>query len=202
MTTAVANAHAYDLARKAGRPPYKVADLGLAEWGRKEMELAEDEMPGLMALACTLRRQGAARRRARDGLAPHDHPDRRAHRDARRARRGRAVGVVQHLLDAGSRGRGRRGRPARDEGHARRAARHSGVRVEGRVARRLLVVHEGSARLARRLRSHADRRRRRRRDAVRPQGVRVREGRHGAGLQSRHANPRSGVSFSRRSARS
>ena len=50
MTTAVANAHAYDLARKAGRPPFKVADLGLAEWGRKEMELAEDEMPGLMAL--------------------------------------------------------------------------------------------------------------------------------------------------------
>ncbi|MBI1320473.1 MAG: adenosylhomocysteinase [Candidatus Hydrogenedens sp.] len=30
--------------------PYKVADLGLAEWGRKELELAEKEMPGLMAL--------------------------------------------------------------------------------------------------------------------------------------------------------
>ena len=29
---------------------YKVADLSLAEWGRKEMELAEIEMPGLMAL--------------------------------------------------------------------------------------------------------------------------------------------------------
>jgi adenosylhomocysteinase len=29
---------------------YKVADLGLAEWGRKEIELAEHEMPGLMAL--------------------------------------------------------------------------------------------------------------------------------------------------------
>ena len=29
--------------------PYKVADLGLAEWGRKEIELAEHEMPGLMA---------------------------------------------------------------------------------------------------------------------------------------------------------
>src|SRR5206468_6114263 len=25
-------------------------DLGLAEWGRKEIRLAEDEMPGLMAL--------------------------------------------------------------------------------------------------------------------------------------------------------
>ncbi|MFA5179908.1 MAG: adenosylhomocysteinase [Syntrophales bacterium] len=30
--------------------PYKVADIGLAGWGRKEMELAENEMPGLMAV--------------------------------------------------------------------------------------------------------------------------------------------------------
>jgi adenosylhomocysteinase len=49
MTTAVA-AHPFDLAVKAGRSPFKVADLSLAEWGRKEIRLAEDEMPGLMAL--------------------------------------------------------------------------------------------------------------------------------------------------------
>ncbi|MDO5553213.1 MAG: adenosylhomocysteinase [Planctomycetia bacterium] len=30
--------------------PYKVADMSLAEWGRKEIMLAEHEMPGLMAL--------------------------------------------------------------------------------------------------------------------------------------------------------
>lgn len=30
--------------------PYKVKDITLAEWGRKEIELAEAEMPGLMAL--------------------------------------------------------------------------------------------------------------------------------------------------------
>jgi adenosylhomocysteinase len=30
--------------------PYKVKDLSLAEWGRKEIQLAEAEMPGLMAL--------------------------------------------------------------------------------------------------------------------------------------------------------
>src|SRR5918992_820461 len=42
--------HAFDAAAKAGRQPYKVADLNLAEWGRKEIELAEHEMPGLMAL--------------------------------------------------------------------------------------------------------------------------------------------------------
>ena len=29
--------------------PYKVADMSLAEWGRKEIEIAEHEMPGLMA---------------------------------------------------------------------------------------------------------------------------------------------------------
>ena len=29
---------------------YKVKDLSLAEWGRKEIELAEAEMPGLMSL--------------------------------------------------------------------------------------------------------------------------------------------------------
>ncbi len=29
---------------------YKVADLSLAAWGRKEMDLAENEMPGLMAV--------------------------------------------------------------------------------------------------------------------------------------------------------
>ena len=33
----------------ADRPPFKVKDLSLAEWGRKEIRLAEQEMPGLMA---------------------------------------------------------------------------------------------------------------------------------------------------------
>lgn len=30
--------------------PYLVADMGLADWGRKEIEVSEHEMPGLMAL--------------------------------------------------------------------------------------------------------------------------------------------------------
>lgn len=29
---------------------YKVADISLADWGRKEIAIAETEMPGLMAL--------------------------------------------------------------------------------------------------------------------------------------------------------
>ena len=35
---------------KTDRPPFKVADLSLAEWGRKEIRLAEQEMPGLMSV--------------------------------------------------------------------------------------------------------------------------------------------------------
>ncbi len=34
----------------AGQPDYKVADLSLADWGRKEIKIAETEMPGLMAI--------------------------------------------------------------------------------------------------------------------------------------------------------
>ena len=31
-------------------PDYKIADIGLTDWGRKELAIAETEMPGLMAL--------------------------------------------------------------------------------------------------------------------------------------------------------
>lgn len=37
-------------ATETERLPYKVKDIGLAEYGRKEIMLAENEMPGLMAL--------------------------------------------------------------------------------------------------------------------------------------------------------
>ena len=33
-----------------GKPEYQVADISLAEWGRKEIAIAEHEMPGLMAI--------------------------------------------------------------------------------------------------------------------------------------------------------
>src|SRR6187399_268266 len=49
MATAVNEIHAFDLAKKAGREPFKVKDLSLAEFGRNEIRLAEHEMPGLMA---------------------------------------------------------------------------------------------------------------------------------------------------------
>ena len=42
--------HPFETAAAAGRAPFKVADPGLAERGRNEIRLAEQEMPGLMAL--------------------------------------------------------------------------------------------------------------------------------------------------------
>ena len=40
MATAVNDAHVFDLAKKAAREPFKVKDLGLAEFGRNEIRLA------------------------------------------------------------------------------------------------------------------------------------------------------------------
>ena len=115
----------------------KVADLSLADWGRKEIAIAETEMPGLMAI--------------RDEFAP-EQPLRGAriagslHMTIQTAvlietlqalGRRRPLGVVQHLLDAGPRRR-------RDRG-----ARHAGVRVQGRDARRVLGLHAPHLRVAR-----------------------------------------------------
>ncbi len=40
--------HAFTRTEAAGRPPFKIADISLHDYGRKEMGLAEQEMPGLM----------------------------------------------------------------------------------------------------------------------------------------------------------
>ena len=58
MTTIAPATHSFAAARAAGRDPFKVKDLSLAEWGRNEIRLAEHEMPGLMAL----RAENAGRR--------------------------------------------------------------------------------------------------------------------------------------------
>jgi len=50
MPVATSTLHPFAAAKAAGREPYKVKDLGLAEFGRKEIRLAEHEMPGLMAV--------------------------------------------------------------------------------------------------------------------------------------------------------
>jgi adenosylhomocysteinase len=50
MSVATETVHAFDAAARAGRVPFKVKDLTLADFGRREIRLAEHEMPGLMAL--------------------------------------------------------------------------------------------------------------------------------------------------------
>src|SRR5437763_2096077 len=50
MATVTEKMHPFAAAKAVGREPFKVKDLSLAEFGRKEIRLAEQEMPGLMAL--------------------------------------------------------------------------------------------------------------------------------------------------------
>ncbi len=57
MTATLEAVHVFEAAREAGRTPFKVADLTQADWGRREIRLAEHEMPGLMELR---RRYGAS----------------------------------------------------------------------------------------------------------------------------------------------
>ena len=104
---------------------FKVADLSLAEFGRKEIELAEHEMPGLMAMRAEFgASQPLAGARITGSLHMTD-PDRRADRDPDRARRPGALGQLQHLLHPGPRRR-RRGRRARTApSRIRRACRSS-----------------------------------------------------------------------------
>ena len=63
---------------------YVVKDIALADWGRKEIAIAETEMPGLMAVRAGVRQGPAAEGRPHRRLAAHDHPDRGADRDAAR----------------------------------------------------------------------------------------------------------------------
>jgi adenosylhomocysteinase len=53
--------------------PYKVKDITLAEWGRKEIKLAEAEMPGLMSIRKEYGPQQPLKRRKNCRLFTHDH---------------------------------------------------------------------------------------------------------------------------------
>ena len=112
---------------------FKVADLSLAEFGRKEITLAEHEMPGLMAM----REEYAAQQPLKGARITGS-----LHMTVQTAvliETLVALGAevrwcsLQHLLDAGPRRRGdRRGR-------------RPGLRLEGRDARGVLVVHRAGA---------------------------------------------------------
>ena len=115
--------------RTAAAPAYKVADLSLADWGRKEISIAEHEMPGLMSIR---------RKYAKDKPLAGVRITGSLHMTIQTAvlietlvelGGERALGKLQHFFHPGPCCSGNR------------SGRSSGVRLEGRVARRLLVVH-------------------------------------------------------------
>jgi hypothetical protein len=110
------------------RPPFKVADLSLAEFGRKEIRLAEQEMPGLMSIRdeykgkkplAGARIMGSLHMTVQTAVLIETLVDLGA--DVRWV-------SCNIFLDAGPR-RGRGG--GRTHRHRRQARRHSGLRVEG-----------------------------------------------------------------------
>ena len=67
------------VAAKSIASEYKVADITLADFGRKEIDIAEQEMPGLMSIRRKYAAGQASRWRPRDRFPAHDHSDRRPH---------------------------------------------------------------------------------------------------------------------------
>ena len=88
--------------KASGFSDYKVADMSLAEWGRKEIAIAETEMPGLMALRRRIWRHKALVGRVYCRFAAHDHPDRGTDRDPDQPRCSGTLGFLQYLFNAGS----------------------------------------------------------------------------------------------------
>ena len=92
-------------------PKWKVADLSLADFGRREIELAEHEMPGLMAMRAEFAgSQPLAGARITGSLHMTVQTAVLIETLDRAGRRG-ALGQLQHLLHPGPRGRRRGGRP-------------------------------------------------------------------------------------------
>ena len=54
---------------------YKVRDISSAEFGRKEISIAESEMPGLMALREEYSETKPLKRRKNYWLFTYDHPN-------------------------------------------------------------------------------------------------------------------------------
>jgi hypothetical protein len=102
---------------------YKIADIALAGWGRREIAIAETEMPGLMATreeyAATQPLKGAR-------IAGSLHM---TIQTAVLIETLKALGIVKYFRDPGSCRRGDRGR------------RHAGVCHQGRIAGRLLAIY-------------------------------------------------------------
>ena len=57
------------------RETFKVKDISLADWGRREIMLAENEMPGLMAIRKKIRSDPTAEGCTGCRLLAHDDSD-------------------------------------------------------------------------------------------------------------------------------
>jgi adenosylhomocysteinase len=137
-----------------GRPPFKVADLSLAEFGRKEIRLAEQEMPGLMSI----REEFAAQKPLAGARVMGS-----LHMTVQTAV------LIETLVELGADVRWVSCNIFSTQDHAAAAvvvgptarwtnrARRAGLRVEGRDAGGVLVVHGAGAAVAGRQRPDAAR---------------------------------------------
>ena len=145
------------MSQVATKLPYKVLDCSpaefkrLAEWGRKEIELAENEMPGLMALREKHGQTKPLAGRPHRRLPAHDDPDGRADRDARASSAPKSPGAAATF--------------SRTQDHAACAIAKAGFPVyawKGMNERGVRLVHRADAVLPRRRAAQPDPRRRRR----------------------------------------
>ena len=140
--------------------PYRVADVALADFGRREIDLAEVEMPGLMAL--------------RDEYAG-ERPLAGARVSGSLHMTVQTAVLIETLLDLGAEVRWASCNIFSTQDHAAAAIAARGTPVyawKGETLRGVLVVHRTGAHLAGRPGPEHDRRRRRRRDPARaPRGA-------------------------------
>ena len=146
MGTIAEPMNAFTAAVEAGREPYKVNDLSLAEFGRNEIRLAEHEMPGLMALRAEYKGK---------------HPLAGAKIMGSLHMTVQTAVLIETLVELGADVRWVSCNIFSTQDHAAAAvvvgkngtvdesAGHAGVRLEGRDARGVLVVHRAGAHVAR-----------------------------------------------------
>jgi hypothetical protein len=147
-------------ANTPSKPDYHVADIGLADWGRKEIAIAETEMPGLMAL------------RAKYGK---DKPLKGARIAGSLHMTIQTAVLIETLVELGAEVRwapATSTRP-RTTPPPRSPSRRPGVRLQGRDAGRVLGVHPPHPRVGRRRHAQHDPRRRRRRHPAGHLGARA-----------------------------
>ena len=163
--------------RQPAPTDYKVADMSLADWGRKEISIAEHEMPGLMSI----RRKYAAEKPLQGVRVTGS-----LHMTIQTAV------LIETLVDLGADVRWASCNIFSTQDHAAAAIAAAGIPVfawKGEIARRILVVHLPGAQPSRRQGPAAGGRRRRRRHAADPQRLRARErqrlGEHAVGQPRR-----------------